>query len=195
MTKEFDFRRDAHVSLWGYNLRAGQTEDDSEEGTPPVPREELRDEDLDKLEAFVADVRSTVAFDLKQREQTLRTLQTQTGMRCTRLRRMGCKILRDKQDGPYADVVVEPPLDVLLNLCGTFLDSVDVMWMLIRRGMGEVRPSEKRGMHCPVCSLEWKSNPSDCRVCLCETTNIIVHVACWKAHLRTQTLRCPWATI
>ena len=186
-TQEFDFHRESRVSLWGYNPKSTQLTDDPDEDVRPAPREELQDEDLNQLALYVDDVRGSMAFEVKQYSRALEDLERRRDMRCQRLVNMGCRILRNRFDGPRADVVVEPPLYVLLNLCGTFFDNIDVMWALIRRGMAEVRPSERRGKHCPTCKLDWKSNPSDCRVCVCEMTNTIVHVPCWKKHLREQT--------
>ena len=95
-----------------------------------------------------------IAYDTSQEERAFGAIIQENELRFKGLRCIGRKILRDHYDGPHADVVVEPPLYVLLNLCAALFGSVDVMWMLIRRGMAEVRPSEKRGMHCPTCSLE-----------------------------------------
>ena len=156
------------MSRSGDTLKPSRPDDDPDDDVRPSPPDELRDEDLDRLAAYVDSVRDNMQFEVKQHDQAYANLRLHNNSRCVRLRNMGCKILRDHFDGPHADVVVEPPLYVLLNLCGTFLDSVDVMWALIRRGMAEVRPSGRRGMHCPACNLDWKSNPSDCRVCLCE---------------------------
>ena len=77
-TKEFDFLREARVSLWGYTPKSNRPDDDPEDDVCPSPREELRDEDLDRLSAYVDNVRDSMQFEVKQHDQAYVNLRRHT---------------------------------------------------------------------------------------------------------------------
>ena len=94
----------------------------------------------------------------------------------------------DKWDGPHNDFVVKPPLWVMLNLCGTLLDDVEMLWALIRMGMADAQKPDKRDLYCPECRQHWRPQTVDGSVRICELTNACVHEHCWNLHLKKQTM-------
>ena len=179
------------MTSWGYGQKVSRddvaTAEDLEEDEAQDFGGALEEEDLDLLRTYGDQVRESYRLGQKQEEVSYEALRTMTDKHRQKLEQKGCKTLLMENDGPHYDLVVQPPLPVMLNLCGTLLDNVEVMWTLIRRGMAEVQRREKRGMVCSECGRDWKSQPNDCRIRVCEMTNTCIHEHCWKEHLKKQT--------
>ncbi|CAK0866402.1 unnamed protein product [Prorocentrum cordatum] len=160
-TNQLGFMTEREVGLWGYEQK-------------PEVRVPPRGTDTICLHQLADRITQQVRFgDKNWGAAYARQVKQSQDQRMTLVDYYRCFYIGEHTDGAAHELFAWPRLRILLNLMGTLLNNVELIWAVIRLGMRDLRRHES------------STEMADIRIC--EITNSIVHCECWEDHITAQT--------